>query len=430
MKNSKISKKYVINSAVTFFAVTFALLNYQGTFKFHVSCLIIAISLFSALRVRKNIYLFIIYSFIAYCSYSVVITMYMFGPIDSFFASYVNQPSGILGLNILSLFTLGLFLITPKISPKKPISFTTSNKYNPLIALGAIIVLIFVFMYSYKRPEVIGERGGGSPFYEYSIVINILGIYYMGKNKLLKSALILISLIYALNEFIFGGRVTGLQYIIVMFLCIEVDKISLRVVIPLGFIVAAIMFSIGSLRGGVALNNSVIDLIILGISIIFKGKFVLDTAYAAHHASLTFIETMSFTPFDTRIYMFVQWLKYLFIGSSVEDSNLTTYAGQFFQHYGGGILPYWGYFYLGAFGVILILIYLRFLFRMINDNTGHTNNGFARCITVYISASVLRWWLYSPSQITRALIMFFIVYQICNISDLIIKGAIPRFHHN
>ena len=79
-------------------------------------------------------------------------------------------------------------------------------------------------------------------------------------------------------------------------------------------------------------------------------------------------------------------------------------------------MPYYGYFFLGFAGVIITVIYLHFILRIVRDSVS-SDDGCKRCIAIYITAQVLRWFLYSISHITRTLLAFLLAYYVLDFID-------------
>lgn len=65
-------------------------------------------------------------------------------------------------------------------------------------------------------------------FYEYSTVLVIIGFWYSGKSTLYRGALVMVSAMYAAQNFIYGGRVTGLQLILIVVFSLYAEKLSLQ----------------------------------------------------------------------------------------------------------------------------------------------------------------------------------------------------------
>lgn len=393
-------------------------MNSSGYYCYAVSCAIIVVSIASIIKVRGNWYLLTIFTCIGYSNYSICLVNYI-SKSNSYFVSYANTNIGYLGINILLFFSLLLYLIAPdskeKIQDKK--SIIVNNRNNRIIVIGAIIVLLLILIYGFTRPERVGDRGTPSALYEYSLIFVIMALYYSGKSKKMLLLVVLVAIPFAIQNFVFGGRITGVQMLILIVLAIFIDRLKMVIVAPLAAVFFVMMSAIGQVRGrllisGVDLNNVV--------RILGGEHFALDTAYSSYYTSMTFLDVLQTTDVPLRIHLLFRWILSIFLGGSVQDSSLSLYTRQTHLHYYGGILPYYAWFYLGFVGIILLVLYLGIFFRKINT-TNYKEDGLVRCITLYVTVTCLRWYLYSPSQIFRGVLLLCIVFEICNYADRFMK---------
>lgn len=389
-------------------ACTLYWLNTDGQFNIAIAWLIILISLHSVLKARKNLYLFLIYGFIFYSNYSICVANYIY-PIHSYFTSWGNLPVAKTGLYILLVFTICLNCIIPTKGLTQPPTLITSNKQNIFISIITLIALICIGIFAFGRPDVIGDRGDPTALYEYSTILAVLGIYYSGKMRWLQLLYIIVLLGFAGQNFIFGGRVTGIQLLICIFLCFYSDRIKLVYFIPLIIIGFVWMSAIGQFRAHLSLST---DTTFTVLEHLKANKMTLDTAFSSYFTSLTFLATLGFMTLPHRLYLFSRFIIYIVLGGGVSNSNLAHISRNYFVHYYGGILPFFGYFYLGVFGILLLVWYLYFLFKHINTIDVHSS-GLWRCLSIYVTMTVLRWYLYSPSQLLRGVFLLIVCYIAC-----------------
>ena len=121
--------------------------------------------------------------------------------------------------------------------------------------------------------------------------------------------------------------------------------------------------------------------------------------------------------------MLFQFILYIFLGSKIVDSNLAVYTRQYYVHYYGGVLPLYMYFYLGILGIMFIVLYLKFWIKKMNESSKKVSH-LQRCLCIYISACVPRWYLYSPSSLFRGVLIFIFVYKMVELLDMILKKNI------
>lgn len=412
---------YIAEMIASLVTVVFLLLNCSGDYNRIVAVLLLFLNGFALIKVRNNWLLFIIFSIITYSNYSICIVNHLSNSFDLYFARYASSSVGITGLNILLAFSLLLLLIAPwtQKTMRKKLSLMENNRRNPIIVYGISVVLVLIWVFGFHRPEMLGERGSPTALYEYSIVFFIVSFYYSGKERLLIGINLVLAFAFALQNFLYGGRITGLQIVIVVAICLLIDRFTIKRVIPIGSLFFIVLSGIGQVRA---------DILYQGLNIratlnsIFSNYFALDTAYSSYYTSMTFLDELNRTALGQRLYLFMRWMLSMLIGGkAVPDSNLADYTRQFYLHYSGGVLPYFAWFYLGTVGIILLSFYLRFLFRLITRTNAETR-GLVRCISAYVCASTFRWYLYSPSQLFRGVILLCFVYGSAFVLDGLLSG--------
>ena len=233
-----------------------------------------------------------------------------------------------------------------------------------------------------------------------------MAFYYSGSSKFWQGLFIVVSLLFALQNFMYGGRASGLQMIICLFLCLYVNKISNLFVVILVSIGAFIMMGIGMFRTSFSFSSNILSLVLSNIK---QHYFILDTAYSSYYTSLTFLDLLNNVDISDRLYLFFKWVLSIFLGgSNVVDSNLSMYSREYYVHWFGGVLPFYSFFYLGYLGVFLLIIYIKFIFKIISNNV--RSKTMFKIIAIYLTATTFRWYLYSPSQLFRGLLLLLIVF--------------------
>ena len=409
----------ILNSGLMIFILGILYLNRRGIFNIFVATLVIALSCAEVIKNRHNIYLLIINLLILYCNYSICLPNY-FVHIETSFSEFALDTVATTGINTLCLFMGILFVTSPKSTQKnnKNIEPLASNgRYNPIFELALCVLLLIIWRYGYTRPDVVGGRGTPSAIYEYSVILMIIGFYYCGNKLVWKIILLIITFLFAIQNFIYGGRITGIQIILCAVLCLLVDKINLKIILLGMIFIFPFMSLIGIKRG----NSSFSILALIdALNSLRNTKGALDTAYSAYYTSLTFLKAMVYTPFQKRIYMFGCFVLSMFFGGLIPDSNLADYTRKNFLHYWGGVLPFFAYFYIGILGVILLAIYINYIKSKIIVNYT-TKNGFYKCFSIYITATTFRWYLYSPTQLFRGVMLLWIAYKIADLFFKFIK---------
>lgn len=416
MQSRTVSLFHLFELIIAFIAVVFVFFNEQGCFNAYLALLVIGINVYTVFKVKDDWYLFFIFAIITYSNYSICVANYLTDSINNYFVGYANTETAVKGLHILLFFSILLMLLAPYTKHEDTViqrSILVNNRENKLIVFGIILVLVLIWVYGFTRPSVAGERGAPSAIYEYSIILFIVSLYYSGKNRALIITNILIAVAFALQNFAYGGRITGVQLIFLIVLGVFIDKLSFKRVIPFGILFFVMMSAIGIYRANFSLSN--IDFKVIAERL-FSGYFTMDTSYSAYFTSMTFLEELTYTSYSKRFALFFRWVLSVFLGGRVADSNLAIYTRQHYVHYYGGILPFYAWFYLGVLGVIALAFYLIKLFSVILKSNSNSN-GLARCVAIYIASTTMRWYIYSPSQLFRGLLFLCLVYGLAYLID-------------
>lgn len=378
---------------------------------------LILISVLQVIKVRKNLRLLIVFFCIAYSNYSIAYFIYFTNSNGNLFWSYAQTSASMIGLICLLVFNYLLYLFLPaKIEEtKKENKFIKDDNFNIIISIGVILVLIFILIFAFGRPQIQGERGEPTALYEYSILFFLIGFYYCGNNRWVRYLLICILLLFILQNFVFGGRITGLQLILLL-LMTNFEFIKKRYLIILGGGLSIILVGIGIMRADFQLSLASLKTILLEL---FSTGGVLDTAYSAYHTSLTFVLYKDMINNQTWELFLNFLLSMLLGGSQVPNSNLAEITHQYYTHYYGGVLPLFGWFYLGFLGVVLIACLVAFYVR---KSFLKCTTGLRQCISIYLACSVFRWYLYSPSNLIRGVMLLSIMFLICNIFHKFSRG--------
>lgn len=375
---------------------------------------LLIVSIYSLVYVRRNIMLFTLFSLIAYFNYSIMIANYI-KVLPTYFTSLSDDPVSLEGLIILFFFQILIVVFIPAdIGPTiTQRSIFVKKSQNNSFVLTAVIgfVLLYILLFQFQRPEILGARGTPEPLYEYSLVFFIVGYYFVSSRKPFKIFLSVLLGFFVLQNFAFGGRVIGLQLILAYILIFHAHRLTIIRVLPVllvGFIILSI---IGEQRAEISFSFQSVGSILDNL---FEKAFALDTAYSAYFTSLTFLKTADMLTFAERLDLFLRFLLSIVFGGRVSGSVLASYTRSFYIHYFGGVLPFHLYFYLGWLGIALSAFLVRIYISIINslrDDSG----GLKKCVSVYVVVSVFRWYLYSPLGLLRGVILLSIVYLVASI---------------
>ena len=366
--------------------------------------------------VRENRLLLLMYGVMAYAAYSICYANYLNPITTTMFTSLSGTYEAVIAMQILVLFSSMLVLCLPQnIEPYGEGDYAFSGEeHNPAIVYVVLIVLAVILVYAFGRPDTIGgDRGSPSPLYEYSTIFFVLGFYLAGSKRGLRFLMLGMLILFAGQNIIYGGRVTAVQLLIIAFFCFVNGKTSNRMLFVVGGVLLVFFIGFGGVRTSIW-NSGLTAVLQSFLETAGKG-FAWDTAFSSWHTSVTFVEYDKLIDFDRHAYLLRQWLASIILGGSVvPDSGLAALTRVYFPHYYGGVLPVFVWFYLGPIGTVASAIYISFFAKCLSGlgsapAPGRVFGSAWRLCLVYIVATVPRWFLYSPSQITRGLILCFVV---------------------
>ena len=372
---------------------------------------IIIANVYMVFRSRKNFLLFIVSFIILYCNYSIIYANYTDAIVD-LFTKPLSAESFNCSLNVLTLFNLFLLVFVPwdYVLPgfQKNV-FVNSDKKDVVILYVLYMLLIPIFFLGFTVPEVEGQRGTSSTAYEYSAILFMMFFYYSGKQKWHTRVGLLLVGMYSLQSFIFGGRIEAIQFILVAYIMLFMHKISMsKVMIAMG-IMFVLMSVVGVVRGELLSGNADIVSILTSLA---KHGFALDTAYAAYYASESFIYVIDKFSIHEILTFFWAFVKSIIVGTD-PDMLLTSISSEYVAHYGGGLAPFYFYFYLGVVGIFFIAGITAFYLNIVN-NLKSESSGFLKCLSVWIVSTAFRWYLYTPLPLLRGVLFLTIVYYSFN----------------
>lgn len=388
--------------------------------------LVILMSIYCLIRVKKNIFLSVIFIFILVFNYSICSSWYIDILENTMFTGFADESVAKLGINILFVFmgTISIFLPNKIYGTYKSDTLTTIKGINIKTHCVIIIILVAILIFGFGRTEDFTQRGSPSTIYEYSIIIFIIGIYFTNKNKVTYIQITYISLLilFALQNMIWGGRVTALQLLIALALLYFYNKKIKSLYLYLAFLFVP-MVMIGVVRG---LDNTYsIDMVSYVTKSLTDKAMAIDTAYSAYFTSMTFLKVADEISSLDRFIMFGKFIASMIAGGTIVDgANLAEFTRSYYFHYYGGVLPYFGWFYFGWMGVLLFAAIVSFYIKMIN-NVNLYSSDFYKCAALYICCSIPRWYLYSPSNLIRGvLILYIILVSIKRINRLLCPNKI------
>ena len=356
---------------------------------------------------RHNIMMLLITPIILYCNYSILYVNVIHILKSSYYTTILSPSVSNISLNALLGLTciLLLFVRWDKIKKVKSVSFPVRKKVNPIVFFFLVLILVAVFFKGFTRPTALGERGEPHPVYEYSLAFFILLFYLFGNWKTGRVIGVIIVCFYSLQNFIFGGRIMGIQFLLCAYLMYYVKVIPKKIVaIALVFFVL-FMSVIGTMRAELLLGGFSVRGIVQALA---ENGFALDTAYAAYFTSETYVFCHDLIPQSERLFLFGQFIRGIFLSMNPEYV-VPEITNAYVTHYGGGMPPHFFYFYIGPLGVLISGILIAVYLNIVRKVTTRTP-GLIKCIGVFVVCHTFRWYLYSPLGLLRGILFLVIVY--------------------
>lgn len=397
-----------------FFIIAIQILNgFPKSEKNYIAAAVMILSMYLVWYVRKNSELVFVFLVILYSNYSICYSSYLNIIKGTMYVGFVNDYVSTIGINILFVFLFFLLLFMPNEinnSPERKNTIYNYN-YNKFILFGIYILLAYIFAFGFKRPEKLGERGTPYPIYEYSIILFILGFYFSGNIKFHIRLLSLFIIVFSFQNFFYGGRIMGIQFILVYITYFYMYKINMFNKIPLLIMLIVLFTILGNIRANHNIDKDVLMEIFNKMKRI---RFTMDTAYSSYYTSLTFLKCENIFNYRERILLFVEYIKSIFLGNSiVKYGMLQNISKKYYLHYNGGLFPYFFHFYLGWIGVALSGLIISLYIRIVNS-IHEKNNDYIKLLAIYFIVSAFRWYLYYPTPIIRGSGFLIVLFFICN----------------
>lgn len=163
---------------------------------------------------------------------------------------------------------------------------------------------------------------------------------------------------------------------------------------------------VGAFRQDISSSLGSIPNVLAGF---FNNYLIWDTASYAYHQSQAFVRLSAVIGGQERLYLVQQWFLGIFGGGSLfPDSALTAYAQKFFPGMGGGFFPFYFWFYFGIPGLVFSGIAVAAIFRFVGDLDA-SNGDVAFMLGLACFSTVGRWYIYSPTPLTRGLLLMALV---------------------
>jgi hypothetical protein len=377
--------------------------------------LLIVVSFANMISVRRSFPLFLLFITLFYFNYSIAMGEYSAletagAALNEVKTDYIYS----LAIFVVLIFNTMLLGISP---PRLNSIWTYS--YDRLIVTVSLVSLVIIFLFYFDRSDISGYSVRVTPVYEYSVLLFLTSVIYSGNRTVLRAFILVFCFIFIANDFVFGGRVTSVQILLLLALTIFSNSLTVFRTVLLFLMGVVLMAVVGAYRGTFLLSGFDIGSVLSGL---LENGFVFDTVVYAYYSSATHLASLDYVSWTERLNAFADLVVYLISGyESNGRFNLTSWvSSNYFANVGGGVLPSHFYFYFGIIGVIGSGLILRVvLFKLASSSLGFSR--FALIIIVMMSP---RWYLYTPVSLVRPLIFFSLIYFSIAIYKRMVKNNI------
>ncbi|EWM59067.1 hypothetical protein [Streptococcus thermophilus] len=271
------------------------------------------------------------------------------------------------------------------------------QKESPILFWVFYLITILILIFGINRNAIgIGYEVRITPIFEYSIVFFLMCHIFSNKSNAFHSSLIIIlAILYILQDAMYGGRITSIQLFIFLSFNYFSKVINVKNLI-IFFTFAILVFTfIGRHRGGDSLS----------MSSLFEG-FVNDTATFAYGSSTTHLFAADQIDWNTRLmslfYFIVSFILPLPKEASIL-SNVTAYSQHFHVNIGGGVVFSHLYFWGGYPLLLLFAIIFNLYLNKIEKSVKSLDRGILLLLISYFP----RLYLYSPKAGLRSSLVLF-----------------------
>jgi len=300
-------------------------------------------------------------------------------------------------------------------------NFKLVPKDNLFIFAIIVIVLILIFLFGIDRGPLTSYSVRITPIYEYSRVLFLFAYYFSGSSRIRKYIFFILVVLFILQDFYYGGRITSLQLILLIAVTLLSGKLTSKKLVKYGLWGIFINSLIVEYRKAYTLDS--INIINLFKNLV-NNYLVFDTPIYAYYASATHIAAAEIAGVDIKLNSFLEFIKAIIVGSKNISGNVTKFVRiNYFLNFGGGLLPSHFYFWMGWLGVIVISIIITYIFNKLT----YLKSDYQKIIFASIVCTAPRWYLYSPLVLFRgSLFITTVLYFIFCAIDTITSKALNR----
>lgn len=416
--------KYITKILLFFAFVLFMVVNYMNNYYFNKTSMIITLisSLVLLYKSRNDVGHFIAFTFITYAIYKISYE-YLFDVKTTFYNVFYIDYNYNLVIAILCYFTTYIAIFYRERQTKKHYCITTKN--NVLIYYILYFVCLFVLIFGIKRVHADGYIVSIKTIYEYFLIFFMFAYYYSGKSKTKKKFLLLLGIIYVFQDFYYGGRISSIQFLILICLLYYSKKLNSKKIMLLSLPAIILMNVVEFYRNNYTLEQVALSFInIFNPNTNYKWNTFSEVLYSS--SGLTYAKLEVFT-LHGRLDSFSQFFTNIFIGGKNELGDIIPYISTNISRVGGGgYIPVYFYFWFGWFGVVLISMLICYLFNE-NLKLKWIKKDFYILFNMVFISMTPRWYAYTPLILFRFVILnFIIIYYLLYLLDILTQKKAAR----
>lgn len=415
MRKNSVANKTMMFAALVFYLI---LLSYISPTVQIQGIIILCATVRLLFKTKDNRLLFLMSIIIAFMNYSIVLGEYIFP--DKLSVPMVEVKTESVYRELLIVFLIFISIFVFAMEKHNDTSLHLKPRDNIFLFVAFIATCYIALMFDVNRADLSGQtytvRVGS--LFEYCKIFLLFAYFYSGEKLSRKIITVATAIVIILTDLKYGGRISTLQIILMLLITIFYDKLTVKRVL-VGCAVGIVLINVASVyRNSYALENFDLSLFIRQL---IDDRFVNDTATFAYYSSATHIAASNIATSNIRLKSLFDFIVSVFVGNSTNGTgDVSIIAKKYFYYVpGGGYIFSHYYFWLGKGGVILGgIILVSMLNGLINKikllQIGGNDNSLPKLILATIVITVPRWYVYSPNQLFRPILLVCVIYLLTN----------------
>jgi len=292
-------------------------------------------------------------------------------------------------------------------------NYSSSKKYFIAISIALIIAIfglkgenLFIGAYGHIEKQQ-------SAIFEYSLIFILISITYLDSKKNKLYLLLLLIFFIILKDVLYGGRITSVQLILLIYILLYEDKIPkiwVYIILGTGLV---FMEVIGAIRSNPALfisgNFTYADFLFTE-----NKEYMMSNQGDVAQASARLIGLIEINILDytNRFFSFISSIASIFTpGITISElGKLSSYKMEMYKSGGGGLMPVYFFVWLSYPGVILSGLIVS---KIINIFL-FTKNNYLLVYACLVMSTYPRWLAYDPITMFKLCGYVFPIYFIFN----------------